>query len=126
MNITISGHHLEVTPAIREHIQNKLERITRHFDQVIDITVTITIDKLKEKQKRHRADINLHVPGKDIHAESVAEDLYAAIDLLMDKLDRQVIRHKHKIRDHSHDTVKHMPSQFVTPDESSVSSFVNA
>jgi putative sigma-54 modulation protein len=126
MNITISGHHLEVTPAIREHIQNKLERITRHFDQVIDITVTITVDKLKEKQKRHRADINLHVPGKDIHAESVAEDLYAAIDLLMDKLDRQVIRHKHKIRDHGHDTVKHMPSHFVTSDESSISSFVNA
>lgn len=125
MNITISGHHLEVTPAIREHVQNKLERITRHFDQVIDITVTITVDKLKEKQKRHRADINLHVPGKDIHAESVAEDLYAAIDLLMDKLDRQVIRHKTKMRDHSHDTVKHMPSEFVTSDESSISSFAN-
>jgi putative sigma-54 modulation protein len=123
MNITISGHHIEVTPAIREHIQNKLERITRHFDQVIDITVTITVDKLKEKQKRHKADINLHVPGKDIHAESVAEDLYAAIDLLMDKLDRQVIRHKTKRRDHTHDTVKHMPNHFVSPDESSISSY---
>lgn len=109
MNITISGHHIEVTPAIREHIQSKLERIMRHFDQVIDITVTITVDKLKEKEKRHKADINLHVPGKDIHVESMAHDLYAAIDLLMDKLDRQVIKHKDKIQDHKHDPVKHMP-----------------
>ncbi len=108
MNITISGHHLEVTPGIREHVRNKLERIMRHFDQVIDITVTITVDKLKEKEKRHRADINLHVPGKDIHVESVAQDLYAAIDLLIDKLDRQVIRHKDKIRDHKHQSAKHL------------------
>ncbi|MCD6025753.1 MAG: raiA [Solimicrobium sp.] len=116
MNITISGHHIEVTPAIRAHVQSKLERIMRHFDQVIDITVTITVDKLKEKQKRHKVDINLHVPGKDIHAENTAEDLYAAIDLLMDKLDRQVIKHKDKIQDHKHDPVKHMPVNSVSPE----------
>ena len=116
MNITISGHHLEVTPAIREHIQSKLELILRHFDQVIDITVTITVDKLKEKEKRHKADINLHVPGKDIHVESLAQDLYAAIDLLMDKLDRQVIKHKDKIQDHKHDPVKHMSINLAAAD----------
>ena len=130
MNITISGHHLEVTPAIREHIQSKLERIMRHFDQVIDITVTITVDKLKEKEKRHKADINLHVPGKDIHVESMAHDLYAAIDLLMDKLDRQVIKHKDKIQDHKHDPVKHMPHRLervvVDSDEGSYNSLASA
>ena len=113
MNLTISGHHLEVTPAIREHIHSKLERIMRHFDQVIDIAVILTVDKLKEKDKRHKADINLHVPGKDIHVESLAHDLYAAIDLLIDKLDRQVIKHKDKIQDHKHDPVKHMPENVV-------------
>lgn len=120
MNITISGHHLEVTPAIRQHIENKLERVVRHFDQVIDITVTLTVDKLKEKQKRHRADINLHVPGKDIHVESIAQDLYAAIDLLIDKLDRQVIRHKDKIQDHKHDPVKHLSVHSTDMDESAL------
>jgi len=109
MNITISGHHLEVTPAIREHIHNKLDRIVRHFDQVIDIAVILTVDKLKEKDKRHKVDINLHVPGKDIHVESMAQDLYAAIDLLVDKLDRQVIKHKDKIQDHKHEPMKHLP-----------------
>ena len=94
MNLTISGHHLEVTPAIREHVENKLERIRRHFDQVIDIAVTLTVDKLREKDKRHKADINLHISGKDIHVESLAHDLYAAIDTLVDKLDRQVIDRK--------------------------------
>ena len=113
MNITISGHHLEVTPAIREHISNKLERIVRHFDQVIDIAVILTVDKLKEKDKRHKVDINLHVPGKDIHVESMAHDLYAAIDLLIDKLDRQVIKHKDKIQDHKHEPIKYQPEQAV-------------
>ena len=111
MNITISGHHLEVTQAIREHITTKLDRIMRHFDQVIDIAVTLTVDKLKEKEKRHRADINMHVPGRDIHVESMAHDLYAAIDLLMDKLDRQVIRHKDKLQAHKSEAVKHLPAE---------------
>ena len=111
MNITISGHHLEVTQAIREHITTKLDRIMRHYDQVIDIAVTLTVDKLKEKEKRHKADINMHVPGRDIHVESMAQDLYAAIDLLMDKLDRQVIRHKDKLQAHSCDAVKHLPAE---------------
>ncbi len=111
MNLTISGHHLEVTPAIREYTQSKLERIVRHFDQVIDTNVTISVENLKEKQKRHKVEINLHVPGKDIHVESFSQDLYAAIDMLMDKLDRQVLRHKDRIQDHKHDSVKHMPTQ---------------
>lgn len=109
MNLTISGHHLELTPAIREYVQNKLERIRRHFDHVIDIAVILTVDKLPEKEKRQKAEINLHLRGKDLHAESIAEDLYAAIDMLVDKLDRQVIKYKCKVQDHQHQALKHMP-----------------
>ena len=82
MNLTISGHHLEVTPAIREYVKNKLERVTRHFDNVIDITVTLSIETLAEKEKRQKAEIVLNLSGKTIHAESVSQDLYAAIDIL--------------------------------------------
>lgn len=111
MNFTISGHHLELTPAIREYVQNKLERIKRHFDHVIDISVILTVDKITEKEKRQKAEINLRVKGKDLHAESIAYDLYAAIDALVDKLDRQVIKYKDKIQNHQHDPIKYRPEE---------------
>lgn len=109
MNLTISGHHLDVTPAIREYVQNKLERITRHFDQVIDSHVILAIDNLTEKDKRQKAEINLRLSGKMVHVESVAHDLYAAIDLLMDRLDRQVMKYKTMLQDHSHEALKRRP-----------------
>ncbi|MEO6896329.1 MAG: ribosome-associated translation inhibitor RaiA [Caldimonas sp.] len=102
MNLTISGHHLDVTPAIREYVIAKLDRITRHFDQVVDITVLLSIDKAAEKEMRQKAEVTVHVKGKDIFAECTSEDLYAAIDQLMDKLDRQVCRHKDKVQNHHH------------------------
>jgi putative sigma-54 modulation protein len=101
MNLTISGHHVDVTPAIREYVMNKLERINRHFDQVIDVTVIMSVEKLRQK-----AEINLHIRGKDLHCEAVEEDLYAAIDLLMDKLDRQVVKHKECIQAHNAEPLK--------------------
>ncbi len=79
MNLKISGHHLELTPSLREYVQNKLERIKRHFDNVIDISVTLSVDALTEKEKRQRVEINLHARGKDFHVESEAQDMYAAI-----------------------------------------------
>jgi putative sigma-54 modulation protein len=106
MNLTISGHHLEVTPALREYVINKLDRVTRHFDQVVDITVLLTVEKQKEKERRQKAEVNLHVKGRDIHVEHANEDLYAAIDQLVDKLDRQVCRHKDRVQDHHHATAK--------------------
>ena len=106
MNLKISGHHLELTPSLREYVQNKLERIKRHVDNVIDITVILAVDSNTEKDKRQRAEINLHMRGKDLHVESEASDMYAAIDLLMDKLDRQVLKHKDKIQDHQHAGVR--------------------
>ena len=109
MNLTISGHHLELTPAIRDHVHAKLERIRRHFDHVIDVAVILSVDKLTEKEKRQKAEINLRVRGKDIHVESISENLYAAIDTLVDKLDRQVIKYKTQMQDHRHDGIKRMP-----------------
>jgi putative sigma-54 modulation protein len=109
MNLTISGHHLEVTPAIREYVQNKLERVRRHFDQVIDIAVILTVDNLKEKDKRQKAEINLRLSGKTVYVESLAQDLYAAIDTLVDKLDRQVMKYKTKGQEHDHVAIKHLP-----------------
>jgi putative sigma-54 modulation protein len=102
MNLTISGHHLDVTPALREYVLTKLERVTRHFDQVVDVNVLLSVEKLKEKERRQRAEVTLHVKGKDIFVEQTHEDLYAAIDQLMDKLDRQVCRHKDRVQDHHH------------------------
>ena len=106
MNLSISGHHLEVTPALRDYVTQKLGRITRHFDRVIDIKVFLTVDKLVQK-----AEINIHVPGKEIFAESSDADLYAAIDTLADKLARQVLKYKAKTNDHGHDAMKHVPAE---------------
>lgn len=111
MNLTISGHHLEVTPAIRSYVQSKLERINRHFDQVIDMAVILTVDNLTEKEKRQKAEVTLRVSGKALYAESVSGDLYAAIDTLTDKLDRQVLKHKTKVQDHNHEAIKYIPDQ---------------
>ena len=91
MNLHLTGHHVEITPAIRDYVTHKLERINRHFDHVIDAHVILTVDKIRQK-----AECTLHVRGKDLHCESEEEDLYAAIDLLADKLDRQVLRYKDK------------------------------
>ena len=91
MNVNVSGHHVEVTPAILSYVRAKLERISRHFDHVIDAHVILTVDKIRQK-----AECTLHVRGKDLHCESEEDDLYAAIDLLADKLDRQVLRYKDK------------------------------
>ena len=101
MNLNVSGHHVEVTPAIRSYVRTKIERVTRHFDQVIDAHVILTVDKLRQK-----AEITLHVRGRDLHCESEEDDLYAAIDLLADKLDRQVLRYKDKLYERAHDAPK--------------------
>lgn len=95
MNLTITGHHLEVTPALRGYVEEKLKRVTRHFDQVIDVTVILSVEKLNQK-----AEVNLHVAGKDIYVEAVEADMYAAVDSLVDKLDRQVLKHKEKAGGH--------------------------
>jgi putative sigma-54 modulation protein len=98
MNLNITGHHIEVTPAIREYVTSKLDRVIRHFDQVTSVHVILSVAKLQQK-----AEVTMHVKGKDIAAESEEADLYAAIDAVADKLDRQVLKHKEKHTDHAHD-----------------------
>lgn len=95
MNLQISGHHIEVTPALRQYVENKLDPVVRHFDRVTGVTVILSVEKLKQK-----AEVTVHVPGKDIFVEETGDDLYAAIDVLFDKLDRQVQKHKQKMQDH--------------------------
>ena len=95
MNLNLTGHHLDITPALRDYVVAKLDRVTRHFDHVIDVNVVLTVDKLQ-----HKIEVNLHTRGKDIHCEAVEADMYAAIDVLIDKLDRQVVKHKEKRAEH--------------------------
>ena len=97
MNLNVTGHHLEITPAIRGYLGAKLERVKRHFDHVIDAHVILSVDKLRQK-----AEITLHVRGKDLHCACIEHDLYAAIDLLADKLDRQVQKYKSKTNAKTH------------------------
>ncbi len=101
MNLTISGHHLNVTPALSAYVRTKLDRITRHFDQVVDVTVLLTGCGKNGRGKgcNKKAEVTLHVKGRDIFAEHADEDMYVAIDKLMDKLDRQVLRHKSRLKD---------------------------
>ena len=108
MNLTISGHHLEVTPALRSYVTTKLDRIIRHFDQVVDVKVLLTVENLKEKERRQRAECSIHVKGSDMFAESSHEDLYAAVEDLVDKLDRQVVRHKSRVKNHHHQAAKRL------------------
>jgi len=98
MNLNITGHHVEVTSAIHDYVHAKLDRVIRHFDSATSAHVILSVDKLNQK-----AEVTLHVKGKDIYADSVETDLYAAIDTLADKLDRQVLKHKEKTSNHAHE-----------------------
>ncbi len=95
MQLSVSGHHVDVTPPLRTYIEKKLERVLRHFDHVIDVHCVLTVEKLQQK-----AEATLHVSGGNIHADAIHDDMYAAIDELTDKLDRLVCKHKEKLRDH--------------------------
>ncbi|MDO3382852.1 ribosome hibernation-promoting factor, HPF/YfiA family [Gilvimarinus algae] len=95
MQVNISGHHLDVTEAIHNYVDSKLERLTHHSEFITSINVILTVEKLVQK-----AEATIHVNGKDIFADAESEDLYAAIDALTDKLDRQLIKHKEKLKSH--------------------------
>ncbi|AMO38416.1 ribosome hibernation-promoting factor [Thauera humireducens] len=102
MNLNITGRHVEVTPAIRDYVSTKLDRVIRHFDNVTSVAVILSVEKLKQK-----AEVTLHVRGKDLFVESDDADMYAAIDSMADKLDRQVQKYKQKMADHNHEALKH-------------------
>lgn len=96
MQLSISGHHVELTDALRTYVGEKIQKIERHFDNVINIHVILSVEKLEQ-----RAEATMQVNGAKIHAEETQSDLYAAIDGLIDKLDRQVLRHKEKTQSSS-------------------------
>ena len=94
MQIKLSGHHVEITQALHDYVHDKLERIERHFDNVTSAQVILSVDKLIQK-----AEATIHVAGNEIFADAADEDLYAAIDALSDKIDRQIKKHKEKLTD---------------------------
>lgn len=95
MQIDLTGHHVDITPALRDYVNDKFERLERHFDNVTDVHVILSVEKV-----RHKAEATIQVSGGNLFADSTEEDMYAAIDGLVDKLDRQVKKHKEKLTDH--------------------------
>ena len=95
MQLNLTGHHVELTDPMRDYVNSKMERLERHFDHVTDIHVVLSVEKT-----RHKAEATMNVSGGKLFADSVKEDMYAAIDGLVDKLDRQVKKHKEKLTDH--------------------------
>lgn len=95
MQLNVSGHHIEVTESLRGYVQSKIEKIERHFDLVSDVSCILTVEKL-----RHKAEATVNVNGGTIYADAIEEDMYAAIDGLVDKLDRRVRKYKEKLVDH--------------------------
>ncbi len=91
MNLNLTGNHVEITSAMRDYVTSKINKITRHFDHVIDVSVILSVEKHKQK-----AEANVHIKGKDIFVEADGENMYASIDSLIDKLDRQILKHKEK------------------------------
>ncbi|NPA72810.1 MAG: ribosome-associated translation inhibitor RaiA [Gammaproteobacteria bacterium] len=96
MQINITGHHIDVTEALRTFTSEKMEKLERHFDHVTNVHVILTVEK-----KVQKAEANVHVSGADLFAQCETEDMYASIDGLIDKLDRQIIKHKEKISNHN-------------------------
>lgn len=97
MQVNISGHHVEVTDALNDYVAQKLEKLERHFDQIGNVQVTLSVEK-----QRQKAEASLNIKGAQLHADAIHDDLYAAIDLMNDKLDRQLLKHKEKKVDRLH------------------------
>jgi len=91
MNLNLTGNHVKITPAMRNYVSTKIVKISNHFDNIIDINVTLSVDKLSQK-----AEANVHVRGKDIFVETNSANMYASIDSLVEKLDRKILKNKEK------------------------------
>lgn len=102
MQINVSGHHIEVTKALHDYVVSKLDRLERHSDRITRIDVILSVEKTRQK-----AEATIHFAGGEIYADSESEDLYAAIDTLADKLDRQIIKQKEKAKHHKHHATGH-------------------
>lgn len=93
MQLSLTGHHMDITDALRGYVQEKLQRLERHFDHVTNVHVVLSPEKNQQK-----AEATVHISGADVFADSTDDDMYAAIDALIDKLDRQVLKHKEKVQ----------------------------
>ncbi len=103
MNLNLSGHHVEVSPALRDYVNLKMQRIERHFDRLIGANIVLTVEKML-----HKAEATIHAGGAVLHAHASENDMYAAIDTMTDKLDEQARRHKGKLHGHqAHKAQKH-------------------
>ena len=95
MQINITGHHVDVTDSMRDYVKEKFDKLERHFDHVTNVHVILEVEKLRQK-----AEAKMNLSGTEVFAEAVEEDMYAAIDALSDKLDRQILKYKEKLKDH--------------------------
>ncbi len=105
MNLTVTGHHVDVTSSMRNYVTDKMERLQRHSDNVFGVHVILTV----EEKLRQKAEATIQVSGTKLYADTTESDMYAAIDLLTDKLDRQLIRHKEKLKAHRRTTSDPIP-----------------
>lgn len=103
MNLTVTGHHVDVTSSMRNYVNEKMDRLQRHSDKVHGVHVILTVEKLRKK-----AEATIKVDGRSLYADTTEPDMYAAIDLLTDKLDRQLLRQKEKIKSHRRDAAAPM------------------
>lgn len=101
MQVQLSGHQIDVTPALRDHVQSKLDRLTRHFENITSLTVVLSVEKLQ-----HKAEGTLNAAGCSLHAEAADADMYTSIDTMMGKLDAQLRKHKEKLTDHHRDEAR--------------------
>ncbi|WP_198244797.1 ribosome hibernation-promoting factor, HPF/YfiA family [methane-oxidizing endosymbiont of Gigantopelta aegis] len=95
MQISVTGHHVEITDSLRNHVEDKIKKLKRHFDNVVDIHVILTVEKHVQK-----AEATVQISGAKLYAEDSQDDMYTAIDNMVDKLDRQIIKHKEKTKNH--------------------------
>lgn len=97
MQLNITGHHVDLTDSLKDYVSSKIKKLERHFDHISNVQITLSVEK-----QRHIAEGTMHLSGAEIHAKSENDDMYAAIDALSDKLDRQILKHKEKIVSRSH------------------------
>ncbi len=97
MQLSISGHHVDVTDALKSYVEEKLKKQERHYDHITNTHVILTVEKLEQ-----RAEATVHMSGAEVFADANCDDMYAAIDKLTDKLDRQILKHKEKVQDRHH------------------------
>jgi putative sigma-54 modulation protein len=97
MQLNISGHHVDVTDALKSYVEEKLQKLERHYDHITNAHVILTVEKIQQ-----RAEATVHISGAEVFADANCDDMYAAIDKLTDKLDRQILKHKEKVQDRQH------------------------